>query len=161
MESIHQKAIVTAITIETRSLNYCRAVMSMVINTTTRRLFELLSHKEAEHVGSLCHLYTGSADELATILNTSSMYDDPYCLSLLKSIEGGFQEYEALRIARREEQACIELYSVFVDIFREPHVRDVFVRILNEANNNVGMITEEYERLMNVVPGTARDCLCE
>lgn len=162
MESIHRKAIVTAIAIENRNLNYCHAVMSKVANYQTRRVFELLAAKGAEHVGSLCLLCKGNADELVTILTTNSMYTDPYYCSLLDSIDGDTPEFEALRIAGREEQACIELYSVFVDIFREPRIRDAFARILDESRKHVALIKEEYVRLMNVATETHTDVFaCE
>ena len=162
MESIHRNAIVTAITIENRNLSYCRAVMSKVTNSETRRVFELLAEEEAKHVEALCRLYTGCADELDSILNTDNVNADPYYCSLMASIDGESPEFDALRIAGKEEQASIELYSVFVDIFREPHIRDVFSRILNEIRKQGEMIREEYMRLMNVAAGPGHDIVtCE
>lgn len=162
MESIHRNAVVMAITIENRNLNYCCAVMSKVTDNETRQVFELLAEVKAKHVEALCRLYPGCADELDCILNTNNVYADPYYCSLMASIDGESPEFEALRIARKEEHACIELYSVFVDIFREPHVRDVFARILNETRKQGDMIKKEYMRLMNVVAGTGHDVFaCE
>lgn len=160
MESIHRKAIEAAIAIENRNLDYCRAVMSKVTKTTTRRVFELLAEGKAGHVGTFCRLFTGCAGELDTILTANSMYADPYYRLLLDSIDGDSPDLDALRIALREEQACIELYTVFVDIFREPHVRGVFARILDETRGHGNMIREEYDRIMNVAAGTAPGCLC-
>ena len=162
MESIHRKAIATAIALENRNLSYCRAVMSKVTDSGTRRVFELLAAAEAEHLGSLCRLYPGCADELNSILNMDNMHADQYYCLLLASICGDSPEFDTLRIARKEEQACIELYSVFVDIFWEPHVRDVFARILNETRTQVEMIREECTRLMKVAAGTGHDAFaCE
>lgn len=157
MEDLHRKAIETAITIENRNLNFCRAVISKVNNNSTRQVFKQLAEDEAKHVGLLCHAYTGSENELVTLLNTYSMYTDPYYCSLLDSIDGDSAELEALRIARRERHACIELYTVFVDVFREPHVRDVFSRILSETHDHVKIIRGEHVRLMNAMAGTVQN----
>ena len=155
-------AIVTAINIENRTLGFYRAVTSRVNDSSTRRIFTLLADEEAEHLESFCHLYQGDKSELVDILNRNNVHADSYYSSLLDSIDSTTTEKDALRIALKEEQACIEWYSVFVDAIHAPHVRDVFVRILNESNKHGEIIGDEYMRIMRMVDRTDQDIyVCE
>jgi rubrerythrin len=158
MESIHLSAITTAITIENKSLSFYNALSSRVTDNNTKRIFKLMAQEELEHLKSFYDLYPGSEDELINLLFKSNMYSDPYYCSLLKSVEIDANEKYALEISLKEEQACIEKYSVFVDTIREPHVREVFSRILNETINHSELISEEYMRLMNMVDKSDQDC---
>lgn len=157
MESMQKTALLTAIAIEIRSLSFYRAMLLKVDDINTRRVVELLAHEESDHLESFCNLYPGNDDELSKILVENSVTCDPYYKSLLESIEGDATEKDALRIALKEEQSCIEWYSVFVDTIREPGIRDVFVRILNETNQHYELISEEYMRLMKMVDNTDQD----
>lgn len=157
MEPLQAAAIVTAINIENRSLGFYRAVTSIVTDSNTKRVFELLANEEAEHLESFCNLYQGNDEELVAILNENNISADPYYISMLNSINAETTEKDALRIALKEEQACIEWYSVFVDSLRAPHIRDVFVRILNESNKHGEMIAEEYMRVMKMVDRSDED----
>ncbi|OGU16280.1 MAG: hypothetical protein A2076_13590 [Geobacteraceae bacterium GWC2_53_11] len=157
MEPMHVAAIVTAINIENRSLGFYRAVTAKVNDTNTRRVFEVLANEEAEHLESFCNLYQGDQEELVKLLNKNNMQSDPYYCALLDSINESTTEKDALRIALKEEQACIEWYSVFVDSIRAPHIRDVFVRILNESNKHGEVIGDEYMRIMRMVDRSDQD----
>lgn len=157
MESMQKTALLTAIAIEIRSLSFYRAMLSKVDDINTRRIVELLAREESDHLESFCNLYPGNDDELSKILVENNVTCDPYYKSLLESIEGDSTEKDALRIALKEEQSCIEWYSVFVDTIREPGIRDVFARILNETNQHYELISEEYMRLMKMVDTTDQD----
>jgi rubrerythrin len=124
---------------------------SKVKDIRTRQVLELLAQEEADHLESFCNLYLGNDNDLVDILGKNSIYADPYYSSLLNSVDGNTTEKDALRIALKEEQACIEWYSVFVDTIREPRLHEVFVRILNETQKHGELISEEYMRLMNMV----------
>jgi rubrerythrin len=150
-------AIVTAINIENRSLGFYRAISSRVKNSCTKRVFEVLAAEEAEHLEAFCRLYEGNETELVALLNKNNVYADSYYCSLLDSIDEHATEKDALSLALKEEQACIEWYSVFVDTIRAPHVRDVFVRILHESNKHGEIIAEEYMRIMRMVDRSDQD----
>lgn len=157
MEPMHMAAIVTAINIENRSLGFYRAVTAKVSDTKTRRVFEVLANEEAEHLESFCNLYQGDQEDLVGLLNRNNVQADPYYRTLLDSIDDSTTEKDALRIALKEEQSCIEWYSVFVDSIRAPHIRDVFVRILNESNKHGELIGDEYMRVMRMVDRSDQD----
>lgn len=157
MEPMHTAAIVTAINIENRSLGFYRAVSAKVNDTNTRRVFELLANEEAEHLESFCNLFQGDQEELVSLINRNNIQAAPYYSTLLDSIDVSATEKDALKIALREEQGCIEWYSVFVDSIRAPHIRDVFVRILNESNKHGEVIGDEYMRIMRMVDRSDQD----
>jgi rubrerythrin len=157
METMQEAAIVTAINIENRSLGFYRAVASKVNDSKTKRIFELLAKEEAEHLESFCTLYQGNDDELVDILNANNIYADPYYSSLLDSIDCNTSEKDALQIALGEEEACIEWYTVFANAIRAPHIREIFVKILNDSSKHGELIAEEYMRLMNMVDRADQD----
>jgi len=157
MKSLQEAALVNAILIENRSLKFYRAMSAKVTDMRCKRVLDLMAEEEKEHLESFCRLYPGNEDELYHALIRNDIYDDPYYHSLLDSIAGDCTEIDALKIALKEEQACIEWYSVFVDTIREPDVRNVFVRILHETNNHCELISEEYMLCMNMVDRTDQD----
>lgn len=148
MPSVQGDAIVTAISIKNRSIGYYRAVSSKVTDTATKKVFGQLAREESEHLESICSLFHGDDNELVRILNANNIQSAPYYSSLLATVDGESTDFEALRIALKVEQSCLEWMTIFADIIREPHIRDVFSRILNETNRHGDMIQSEYTRLI-------------
>ena len=162
VESVHETAIVNAIIIENRSLKMHLALLAKVNDVRSKLVLELLAVDGAGQLESFCNLFADNEDELINTLIDNSIYADPYCCSLFDSVDGGSAEIDALLIALREEQICIRRYSECVETIQVPHIRDVFVRILNETHKHCEMILEEYMRLMNMVAGTGPDSfMCE
>jgi erythrin-vacuolar iron transport family protein len=157
MDQILMEAIATAITIENRSLDFYRAATSKATNANTKRVFELLAKEEADHVEYLCNLCGGNRGELTNTLSTHDVFSDPGYCKLFAAVDSDINEKDALQIALKEEQACIEWYTGFTQTIREPHVRDVFIRILNETNKHSELIEEEYMRVMHMVDRTDQD----
>jgi rubrerythrin len=151
MESVYQGAIVSAIEIKYRNLGFYRAVAAKVSDNNARVLFGTLTNEESVHLEALCKLYQGDENKLEEILNRNEILDDPYYCSLLSSIEGASAEFDALQVALRQEKSCIEWFTVFADIFREPHIRSVFARVLEETYKRTDLILEASSRFMNVV----------
>ncbi|MDA8413606.1 MAG: ferritin family protein [Desulfobacteraceae bacterium] len=148
MESLLKTAIIEAIMIENRSLKFYRAMSTKVDDIRCKDVLERLARKEEEHLESFCNLYPGNEDDLYHALVKNNIYDDPYYRSLLNSIHGNSTEIDILRIALKEETACIECYSAYVETIREPAIRDIFVQNLEETRNHAEMIEEECERLI-------------
>lgn len=46
---------------------------------------------------------------------------------------------------------------IFRNAIRAPHIREIFVKILNDSNKHYELIAEEYMRLMNMVDRTDQD----
>jgi len=159
MGSFQETVFETAIAMETRSLSFYRAVTSRVKDNNTRRIFELLAQEEARHLDSFCTLYQGEESELVKILgkNYIDIFNDPDYCSLLNSVDANTSEKDALQIALKEERACIDCYSVLVETLQEPHIHDVFARILDETHKHCEMISEEYMRLMDMATSQDRN----
>lgn len=147
MEFFQEKAILTAIAIEIRSLSYYRSMSSKVNDNHTRRFFELLAVEEANQLNLFCKQYSGNDGKLVDILVKNNMYSYPYYCSMLNSVGSRTSESDALQIALKEEQACIDCYTEFLEEIREPTIRDIFESILNEARKHCELISEEYVRL--------------
>jgi rubrerythrin len=150
MDTILMGAIASSIAIKNRNLGFYRAVAAKVSDSSTRKVFDTLTEEENRHLESLCDLYQGEENELVDILNRNDIFSDPYYCSLLNSIGGVNAESDALRIALRQEQSCIEWFTVFADIIRAPHIRDVFARVLKETNQRGDMIEKERARLTDL-----------
>jgi rubrerythrin len=155
MAAMHEAAFEAAIAIEARSLNFYRAATAKVQDPNTKKIFELLALEEARHLESFCSLYQGSDDELVRIVGTcyQNVCADPVYGLLLSSVDDARYEREAIRIALREEQACIDSYTVFVEAIREPHIHEVFATALEETQRHLAMIADEYQRLMDLEDG--------
>ena len=65
---------------------------------------------------------------------------------------------EALAIALREEQSCIEQYSTLVDAIRDPEMHAMFCKALKDTEQHLKAIEAEYARNMGSA-GPARDCI--
>jgi len=157
MDPMHMEAIETALSIENRSLSFYRGAASKVTDENTRRIFELLAKEEAEHVEYLCRLFDGNRDERVGSSGLQDMLSEPGYRELFDSVDSNTNETGALRIALREEQACIERYTDFAQTIREPRIRDVFIRLLNETGKHSELISEEYMRIMHMVDRTDQD----
>jgi rubrerythrin len=149
MDPIQESAFETAIATETHSLSFYRAVTSKIKNNNTRRVFELLAQEEAGHLDLFCSIYQGKEADLVELLgkNYVNTLFDPYYCSMLDSIDS---EKDALQIALKEKQECIDFYTASVETIRDPQLHDVFARILAETHKHCEMISEEYMRLMNI-----------
>lgn len=149
MDSMQLNAVVTAISLENRTLGFYRAIAPKVSNSDTRRVLEQLANDGSEHLQSFCDLYQGDEAELVDILNKDNSDADPYFNSLIDSVEGDSSDFDALRVALIVEKACIDWHTIFADLIRIPHVRAVFTRILDETVKHCELITEEYKRLIS------------
>ncbi|HBA73688.1 MAG: hypothetical protein A2X82_07230 [Geobacteraceae bacterium GWC2_55_20] len=147
MEFFQEKAILTAIAIEIRSLSFYRSMSSKVDDIHTRRFFELLAVEEADQLNLFCKQYSGNDGKLVDILVKNNMYSYPYYCSMLNSVGCHTSESDALQIALKEEQACIDCYTEFMEEIQEPTIRDIFESILKEARKHCELISEEYMRL--------------
>lgn len=155
MESIYIGAIVSTIGMKNRKLGFYRTVTEKVSDSTTRQVFETLAQEEFVHLEAFCRLYQGDESGLNDILNRNEIFTDPYYCSLLASISGINAEYTALHIALRQEQSCIEWLTIFTDIIREPHIREVFATVLEETNRRSDMIRKECLRQTDQNPSSS------
>ncbi|MDO9308292.1 MAG: ferritin family protein [Deltaproteobacteria bacterium] len=160
MEFFQEKAILTAIAIEIRSLSFYRSMSSKVDDIHTRRFFELLAVEEADQLNLFCKQYSGNDGKLVDILVKNNMYSYPYYCSMLNSVGCHTSESDALQIALKEEQACIDCYTEFMEEIQEQTIREIFESILKEARKHCELISEEYMRLMGSAEHLDYDYSC-
>lgn len=144
MTELLSESIISAIAIECRRFGFYRSVEAKVSDIKIRKVFECFAKEVALYLKSFCDLYQGNDDDLIEILNRNNIYVDPFYFILLSSIGSDSAEIDSLRIALKEEQTCIEWYSVFVETIRVPHVRDTFAHVLGESQRHCEIILEEY-----------------
>jgi rubrerythrin len=143
MDPVHETAFETAIAIETRCLSYYRSIAGKVNDIKTRKLFDQLAKDESVHLAAFCNLFQGNMDELSKIIG-QNIFSDAYYLALINRLDGFSIDINALRVALREEQICIDCYGVLANHIWEPRTRDVFVRTLDESNKHYAMISAQY-----------------
>jgi rubrerythrin len=61
---------------------------------------------------------------------------------------GSTGEKEALELALKEEELCLDRYSVLVTALREPALHAVFQTALDETYQHCELLREEYRHLM-------------
>jgi rubrerythrin len=157
MNQFLEEAFQKAITIEKRSLNFYHRMSARVKDEGARRMFEHLAKEETEHLIAFCKVYPGNPLCLLNILNRADDFDEPAYCSLMVAADGGINEKEALEISLREEQACIDSYSMFTGVINEPQLHEVFARALRDTHRHREMISDEYRRLMGMVDSSDQD----
>jgi rubrerythrin len=70
---------------------------------------------------------------------------------LEKAIDEDTHEQKALEIALKEEQSCIEQYTMLLQDIIDPLVRGIFMRVINETQKHYDLIVEEYRHVMTMV----------
>jgi rubrerythrin len=160
MESTLKAVFVTAIEVENRSMSFYHAIAFKLNDIRAKQFFVQMSKEEESHLELICNLYPGDTVDLVDILFKSNMYLDPYYCSLLKSFDEDRSIEHALKISLKEEQACIDKYSVFAETIRPPQVHAVFVQILNETHKHCDMIEQEYMRQSNMMGRMDQRVVC-
>lgn len=156
MNAMQNAAIAAAINIENRSLGFYHAVIGIVHDSNTRRVFESLALQGKTHLEMFCNLYEGDREELVTILNENNLYANPFYSRLLQSIEASATETDALRIALEEKLVCIKWYTVFLETIREPHAHALFDRLITTTGEQCTTLRKEYRRIMKTAGTEAR-----
>jgi len=154
MKTLQNTAFLTAIATEIRSLSFYRTMAYKFNNIYTKKLFELLANEEAVHLQSICQIYPDSKQDLVPILIDNGMYAYPYYCSMFNSADINISEKDALQIAFKDEHACIENYTAFVENMKEHQIRNVFEIILNDTYRHCDLISEEYSRITKVAAST-------
>ncbi|HBA73045.1 MAG: hypothetical protein A2X82_13585 [Geobacteraceae bacterium GWC2_55_20] len=157
MKTLQDTAFLTAIATGIRSLSFYRTMAYKFNDIHTKKLFELLAHKEADHLHAVCRLCPDSKQDLVPILIDNGMYAYPYYCSMLNSADVNISEKDALQIAIKDELACIENYSAFVENIENHSIRNVFEKILKDTYRHCELISDEYSRITKGAASTLTD----
>ena len=158
MDPVHETAFETAIAIETRCLSYYRSIAGKINDIKTRKLFDQLAKDESVHLATFCNLFQGNMDELVKIIG-QNIFSDVYYLALINRFDGCSIDINALRIALREEQICIDCYGVLANNMWESRTRDVFVRTLDESSKHYELLSAQYLLLQKTTEKYNKDVL--
>jgi rubrerythrin len=145
------KAFEAAIAMESRTLGFYRALSTRTKDCDTRQVFELLAKDEASHLDMFCSMYQGNEEDLIRLLTKNyinTMFDPKFC-SMLNAMEDEGLEEEALKIALKEELACIEFYTLYMETVQDSRIQEAFARILDETHKHCEIISEECLRHMS------------
>lgn len=148
MNEFTKLAISNAIKTEKASHDFYRLAADKAVNPETRELFKRLACDEFEHMSGFIRLYPGGEGEYADLLRGASGCETHCRRTLLDDVGdvGDMGTREALAIAIKEEQSCIEQYSILVDAIRDPEMHEMFCRALRETEKHLEAIESEYAR---------------
>lgn len=149
MKTLQNTAFLTAIATEIRSLSFYRTMAYKFNDICTKKLFELLANEEAVHLQSICRLFPDNKQDLVPILVDNGMFAYPYYCSMFNSADANICEKDALQIALKDEQACMENYSAILENIEQHDIRTVFEKILKDTQRHCELISEEYSRITN------------
>lgn len=139
----------TAILIEKQSFDFYRYAEKMVKDGLTRETFKQLAGEEAVHLREFHTLYQEFGfGNLNKLINLPPNFETPVYRALIASLDTNTQEKEALEIALREEESCIEVYTKLVSAINEPNVHHLFQQALSETRTHCKIIQAEYARVM-------------
>lgn len=156
MDEFTKKAILNAVRIEKTSYDFYLLQAARTENPETYRLLMKLAGDEFEHLTGFLRLYPGNGSELVAYLhgNPDARSGGP---DLWMQIPVPVSREEALTIAINEEQACVDLYTTFVDSIRLPEVHAMFTKALNETRQHLETIKAEYDRCRGMTSNPDRD----
>jgi rubrerythrin len=153
-----QEALKLAIRAEKDSLDFYRKAASVTKNERAKKVFNLLADEEAEHLKSFFVLYKGDEfGELNSFMASPPDTSSATYLALKNAIDKETHEQKALEIALKEEQACIEHYSLFARDIVDPLVRNIFERVVKETRKHYELIESEYAHVMRMVHESDQD----
>jgi rubrerythrin len=147
------EALKLAILAEKGSMDFYRRAASVTRNTRAKKVFDLLANEEVGHLKSFFDLYKGGefGSDLKTYMETPPDMKNATFQKLEKAIDENTHEQKALEIALKEEQTCIEQYTMLLQDIIDPLVRGIFSRVINKTQKHYDLIAEEYRHVMTMV----------
>jgi rubrerythrin len=151
-------AIREAILTEKNSFEFYRLASEAVANEGTKQVFEFLAGEELEHLNAFLKLYEGDEfGELHSLVKQPYDPNHPVNRALLEAVDQDMTEEHALNVSMREEQSCIDRYTVLIAAIKESAPREVFAKALKETRKHYEVIKEEYMRVMAMVDRSDQD----
>ncbi len=157
MDEYTKKAILSAIRFEKASHDFYLLAASKATEPETRAFLMKLAREEFEHLVGFIMLYPGGERNFSVMRNDVLGSDDLGSRELLAKIDSIDSRKEALAIAVKEEQVCIELYSTFVDTIRNTKIHAMFSKALYETRQHLETIEAEYARCMGMINSSELD----
>jgi rubrerythrin len=139
----------TSILIEKQSLDFYNYAAKLVNDEQTRQVFKRLALEEGTHVREFHSLYQEFGfGNLNKLICLPPNFETPIYRSLIASVKSNTQEKEALEIALREEESCIETYTKLISSISESGAHKLFQEALSETHAHCRIIQAEYDRVI-------------
>ena len=146
MDQLLEAAFIKAISIENQSLSFYRTMALRVGDEWTIKIFERMAEEESEHLKSFWTVYPGDVPELLNKVIRNNMFEETKYQELHDPVNAFINELKALEISLLEEKACIDYYAMFVEVFRDASIRELFQRVLTDTRNHLELLSDEYLR---------------
>jgi rubrerythrin len=147
-----QEAIKRAIQTEKNAMNFYQLGAGQMKNQDARKTFELLAREEREHAGQFFRIYTGTdIPSLDAFLDTPPDNESSWMSSIMRLVDGDFNEQKALELAMDREKNLEEALLEIAARIDEADVKAVFELNARETHNHYLLIESEYARLMGMV----------
>jgi rubrerythrin len=150
MDEFTKRAILSAIKAEKKSHDLYYLAARHTTDPEARNFLMRLACDEFEHMSGFISIYPEGESELTPLLNESHDGNAFAYKELLEMLTQITTWDQALSIAKLEEQACIEQYSILIDAIQLPDVKGMFRKALEETEQHLESINTEYARRMNM-----------
>jgi rubrerythrin len=152
MNDFTMNAIASAIKTEKESHDFYLLAANRVKDPDAKKLLKNLAEEEFEHLTGFLSLYPGDAPKTSSFtIDDLNVYGNGGKWKILSMDRRVDNRQEVLNIAIKEEQSCIDLYSVYVETIKAPEVRRIFEQALEQTRQHLETIEAEYARCMAMV----------
>jgi len=146
MDEFTKRAILSAIKAEKKSHDLYYLAARHATDPDVREFLMGLACDEFEHMSGFISIYPEGESELTPLLNDCPDGNVFAYKGLLEMLNQIITWDQALSIAKLEEQACIEQYSLLVEAIQSPDVKGMFRKALDETEKHLESINTEYAR---------------
>ena len=146
MDEFTKRAILSAIKAEKKSHDLYYLAARHATDPDARGFLMKLACDEFEHMSGFISIYPEGESELTPLLDGIPDRNVLIYKELLEMVTQITTWDRALSIAKLEEEACIEQYSILVEAIQIPDVKDMFKKALDETEQHLESINIEYAR---------------
>jgi len=158
MEYSVQEALKLAIKGEKDSMDFYRKAASVSKDERAKKVFDMLANEEVAHLKAFFDHYKGGEfGDVAAYMAQPPDTKNPTYTALMKAINDGTHEQQALELAIKEEKSCIDQYTVLAQDIIDPLVKNIFTQVIKETEKHLALIEEEYRHVMGMVHESDQD----
>ncbi|RNC72287.1 MAG: ferritin [Desulfuromonadales bacterium] len=153
-----QEALKLAIKGEKDSMDFYRKASSVAKDDRAKKVFDMLANEEVGHLKAFFDHYKGGEfGDINAYMAQPPDTKNPTYMALMKAIDDGTHEQQALEIALKEEKACIDQYTLLAKDIIDPLVKNIFTQVVKETQKHYDLIEDEYMRVMKMVDKSDQD----
>jgi rubrerythrin len=150
MDEFTKRAILSAIKAEKRSHDIYYLAARHATDPDAREFLMKLACDEFEHMSGFISIYPEGESEFTPLLDRSPDGNAFIYKELLEMVTQITTWDRALSLAKMEEEACIEQYSILIEAIQLPDVKEMFKKALDETEQHLKSINFEYALRKNM-----------